>query len=348
VYGATRKEAPEKLRELQQQLAAGMNIAADQQTVAELLDRWQDSSYRRPRTVESYELTIRLHIKPYVGAIQLRKLRPTHVQKMVKTLTGKGLGARSVEYAVLVLRRALNWAVRLNEIATNPAQYIDTPPVLKRQPIVLTPEQARKLLDAVKGHPLELILRLALSLGMRKGEVLGLLRSDVDLASKRLTVTGTLQRVKGELIRGPVKSDAGERVLHIPDVLAHALARHIQQRGALRPDDYLFVHNGKPVEPRRIHDLWKAALERAGLDTSMHLHDARHSAASWMIAAGVHARVVQGILGHAHIATTMNIYGHVMEDASRDATGRLDRLLGGDTSDDEEPEDDDDGSETTN
>lgn len=328
VYGKTKEEASEKLRELHVQLGMGFNIEPDQQTVNDLLDRWLEAGDRRPKTIESYELTARLHIRPYVGRYKARELRAVHVENMVRQLKTKKAGARTIQYAVSLLRRCLNWAVKRDELTKNVAQHVETPRVVARKPIIVTPVQARHLLDVVRGDPLELIFRLAL-LAMRKGEVLGLLRRDVDLQNQTIRVSGTFQRVKGQTRRDAPKTQAGERLLYLPDGLCAALKAHIEGRGELGPDDYVFVdpRTSRPVEPRWLHELWKRALAVAKLDPEMHFHDARHSAASWMIAEGVHPRIVQGVLGHADFRLTMSLYGHVLDDASRAATGGLGRLL---------------------
>jgi hypothetical protein len=114
IYGKTRKEVADKLKALHRDQMAGINIAPDQYTVEQFLNRWLDEviCHRRPRTQESYRGTVRLHILPYVGAYKLQKLQPEHEQAMVNTLSASGLGPRSVKYAALVLSRGLNQARR--------------------------------------------------------------------------------------------------------------------------------------------------------------------------------------------------------------------------------------------
>jgi integrase len=308
VYGKTKQEASDKLRVLLPQKDAGVLTAPDQQTVNDLLDRWLEAGDRRPKTTESYESTVRLHVRPNVGRVKARDLRPAHVDDMVAQLKRRKTGARTMEYAVSLLRRCLSWAVKREELPHNAALHAQTPRVIKRKQIIITPKQARALLDVVRGDPLELSFRLAL-LAMRKGEVLGLLWRDLDLEAKTLTVSGTFQRTQRKTHRDAPKSEAGERRLFLPDDLCEALKAHVAARGGLHPDDYVFIdpRTSRPVEPRHLHNLWKAALKAAGLNEEMHFHDARHSAASWMLAEGMPPRVVMGVLGHSDWRLTVSL-----------------------------------------
>jgi integrase len=168
IYGKTRKEVADKLKALHRDQAAGVTIAPEQYTVAEFLDRWLREliCHRRPRTQESYEGMIRLHIVPYVGTHKLQKLLPEHVQAMMNALTASSLGPRTVEYACLVLSRALNQAVKWGYVTRNVARLAETPGVPKHKIQPLDEHQARYLLDAIRGHRLEALYRIALSLGL--------------------------------------------------------------------------------------------------------------------------------------------------------------------------------------
>jgi hypothetical protein len=115
VLASTKTKAAEKLRELQAQVSNRLNIDPDNQTVAELLDRWMEIE-RRPKTQQTYEIAIRLRLKPYLGRMKVQLLRADHVQSMVTTLQKHGDGKRAIELAVAVLSRCLNWAIRIDEL----------------------------------------------------------------------------------------------------------------------------------------------------------------------------------------------------------------------------------------
>lgn len=339
LYGATRKEVAEKLRQLFNQQQQGINIDPERITVGEFLDRWLEQvikPHRRPRTYSSYADTIRLHLKPRLGHHQLTKLTAIHVQTMINEMAASG-GARIAQYTRGVLQQALNRAVKWDLVPRNVVLATDRPRVITRQITPLTVEEAQQLLDAVAGHRLEALYRIALSLGLRRGEVLGLRWADIDLAKKTLRISGTLQRVQGKLERSLPKTKAGTRTLLLPEVLVELLIDHqrrqVEERAfwgdEWQEHDLLFpAERGTPMEPRNLHRHFKIALKRAGLPETTRFHDLRHSCATFLIAQGVHPRVVMEILGHSQISLTMNTYGHVQPETQRDATAKVADLFG--------------------
>ncbi|NJN17253.1 MAG: site-specific integrase [Oscillochloris sp.] len=192
----------------------------------------------------------------------------------------------------------------------------------------LTLEQAHVLLNAVKGHRLEALYRVALSLGLRRGEVLGVRWVDVDFTQRTLRVATALQRQDGKLVLSEPKTRSSARTLPLPEVLVQTLQVHQQAQERQRAElgDAWNEHGmvfptevGTPLEPRNLIRHFKGVLKRAGLPESTRFHDLRHSCATFLIAQGVHPRVVMEILGHSQISVTMNTYGHVVPAAQRQA-----------------------------
>jgi len=332
VYGKTRKEVADKLKALHHDQADGINTAPDQQTVAQFLDRWlRDVVARRnkPRTHESYSEMVRLHIVPYIGHQRLQKLLPEHVLALMNALSEKGLSPRTVQYARTILVQALNQAVKWGHVPRNVATLVDAPRVEQHKIEPLTLQQTQALLLAVKGRRLEALYRIALSLGLRRGEVLALWWENIDFEARTLRVEATLQRVRGELVRSMPKTRSGKRLLPLPATLVKALQAHRDKQQGDSPYVFTSTH-GTPIEPRNLIREFKAILKQAGLPETTRFHDLRHSCATFLIAQGVHPRVIMEILGHAQISTTMNIYGHVLPDTHREATDKLDDLLGDD------------------
>jgi integrase len=359
LYGATRKEVGEKLKTILLEQQAGLNIAPHEQTVASFLAHWLEQSVRphlRPMTYRSYEQVVRLYLVPHIGRHQLSKLAPEHVQRMVNTLRtsggkkGQGLAARSVNYIRNVLRKALNQALKWGYVLRNVAQLVEVPRLERHTITPLSQEQARRLLEAVKGHRLEVLYRVALSFGLRRGEVLGLRWEDIDFAAQTLRVALAVQRQYGRLVLVPTKTTASARVLPLPPVLLALLRQHQanqQQERAVYGADWeehglVFPSTrGTPLEPRNLIRHFKAVLERVGLPSHIRFHDLRHSCATLLIAQGVHPRVVMEMLGHSQISVTMNTYGHVLPETQRQAARQLDELLGAADTDEVDGEEED-------
>lgn len=332
IYGKTRKEVADKLKALHRDQAAGIAITTEQTTTTDFLERWLDqivSQRNKPRTEQSYRDMIRLHIAPLIGHHQLTKLHPEHVQGMMKALSDKGLSARTVQYARAILRRALNQALKWGVVPRNAAVPVE-PPRIERAPMQpLTLVQAKTFLQAVRGHRFETIYRVALSLGLRRGEILGLLRTDINLETMTIRISGTLQRVKGKLVRSTPKTDRSTRTLPIPPTLLAALRAHMADQQEKWPAaQYLFLSTtGTPIEPMNLRNHFKKVAKEIGMPITTRFHDLRHSCATFLIAAGEHPRVIMQTLGHSQISTTMDVYGHVLEETHRQAVDRLDALL---------------------
>jgi integrase len=202
----------------------------------------------------------------------------------------------------------------------------------------LSSEQARSFLDAVQGDRLEALYTVAIALGLRQGEILGLRWIDVDFDAGTITVARALQRVGGRLMFVPPKSARSLRTVSMPTTLVAALrahrARQLQERLAAgpdwNPDDLVFTSStGTPLDSRNVTRRFQAALERAGLPR-MRFHDARHTCATLLLAQGVQPRVVMETLGHSQISLTMNTYAHVIPELQREAADRMEAVLAGD------------------
>ena len=333
VYGATRREVAGKLKELRQKVEQSINLDADRMTVKEFLGRWLEDVVKqrnKPRTYESYTQMVRDHIVPALGSTQLSTLRPDHIQAFVNQLTKKGKSPRTVQYARAILRKALNQAIKWRYLSFNAAAVVEGPRVDAYEAQPLTKEEARRLMDALKGHRLEALYLMTLLLGLRRGEVLGLLIANLDLEGGLVTIDGVLQWQGGRLVRGTTKTKASTRTLPLPPSLIPVLKAHLEHQQAKFPQNtYVFASTtGTPINPRNLLRQFKVLLERAGI-REIRFHDLRHTAATFLIARGEHPRVVMDILGHSQISTTLNIYGHILNETRSDAVSGLDAYLSG-------------------
>ena len=315
--------------------------AASTITVGELLDRWLDEAVAltvRPGTLASYRYVVRVHLRPALGDVPLASLTAQHVQGFLNAKAASGLAPRTVGYLRGVLRQALGFAERMDLVGRNVARLARPPRVPRRQVSPLTIEQARTFRAAVAGDRLEALYLVAVGCGLRQGEILGLRWDDVDLERRTLSVRFALARVDGELRLVEPKSATSRRTVPMPAFVADALAAHrVRQatealpRRPAPPDpfaDLVFTTTlGTPLDGISVTRRFQRVLKGAGLPRQR-FHDLRHAAASYMLAAGVPARVVMETLGHSEISLTLNTYSHVLPGLGRDAADRMDALLG--------------------
>jgi integrase len=343
--GKTRSIVEEKLRRFQREQAAGLGVQAQKmpveqpqqlqyahvaelevieqtQSVEQFMNDWLEHSVKRtnrPRVYEHYAMISRLHLVPDIGQIPLAKLTPAQVQRVLNRLHDEGKAIGTIRNVRGVLRHALNYAIRQEMITRNVASLTDLPRVSLNDEDdterihFLTIQQALDLLAVVKGHRWELIYRLALELGLRRGELAALRVADIDFEKQQIHVTGTLHRSGGKLHRFPPKTRSSRRTLPLGDHLVEALRNHIAEResyaverqeyvGDWVESGFLFTsERGTPIEPTNIYRHFKKAAAQAGLPPSFRFHDLRHSCASFLIADGVHVRVVMEVLGHSEI-----------------------------------------------
>ena len=200
LYGRTKREVQEKLREAVQRLEHGLRPVPEQETVGTYLRRWLDfkQGQLRPRTHTSYEHTVRSHLVPGLGRVRLAKLTPHDVAAWLRRFQKKGASGRTARYARSVLRAALNQALRWELVSRNAAALTDPPRYRAQEIRPLTPDQARTLLDVIAGHRLEAFISVGLGLGLRLGEALGLRWDAVDLEAGALSVRQTLERSGGD------------------------------------------------------------------------------------------------------------------------------------------------------
>jgi integrase len=312
----------------------GLPLAPERQTLGEFLDRWLRDVVKpnlRPATYVGYEVLVRVHIKPVLGKVRLTKLSPQQVQALMTQMRASGISERTIQYMRAVLRRALNQAMKWDLVARNAAALTDPPRVRREEIQPWTLEQARTFVQSLDGNRLIALYALELTLGLRRGEVLGLAWEDVDLEKRTLTVRRSLQRVSGQLQFGEPKTAKSHRTLALPRELIPLLQNHrLQQDNARRaaggawPNSGLVFTStkGTPLEPRNINRAFARAIEKAGLP-QIRFHDLRHTAISQLIAGGTPLVTAQKIAGHSRVSTTADVYTHVVQAQFDEAADRI-------------------------
>jgi integrase len=336
LYGKTRKEVADKLNTALQEQKQGILATGPQQTVANYLNYWLEEVHKVTLKVSTYALYRRHldnHILPSLGHIQLRKLTADQVQAFCSQMSKNGLKSGTVRLVHTILDAALQDAVRWKRLTINVCETVKLPRHTQREVQPLDQEQAKRLLHAARGSRLDCIIIVALTTGMRLGEILALRWNDIDLEVRVLQVRHTVDYIKGHgWVETEPKTEHGKRSLMLPQVTVDALKAHrtyqleVRLKAGTRWKEQGLVfpnRDGGYFRRPRLYAIFKKLLQEAHLP-DMHFHDLRHSAATILLSMGVPAKVVQEILGHGNISTTMNIYGHVFPSMHRDAMDEMD------------------------
>ncbi len=333
LYGKTRKEVQEQLKKAVHEQQQGSLITSPQQTIEQFLKQWLESlgSSVRIRTYEKYEQMVRLHLIPAIGHIKLQKLTAQQVQGLYVRLEKK-LSPTSVNTLHAMLHKALEDAVKWGLLARNVCDAVTAPRRAHYEIKPLSMEQAKMLLDAAKVDSLEALWVLALTTGMRRGELLALKWQDINFGQGMLQVRRIFTRAPGrKFIESEPKTEKSRRNIMLASIIVETLKRHrvrqlqakLQAGSVWQEQDLVFCTSfGTPLNPNWVLDRFKKLLKRAGLP-DMRLHDLRHSIATILLSMGVHPKVVQELLGHNRIQETVDTYSQVLPVIHREAIKRL-------------------------
>lgn len=329
----TKRDAETRLAALIHGIETGTELNARRLTVADYLEEWLTSREKKIKrtTVEGYRLLARAHINPVIGSLPLSKLRPLHVEKVQAAVRAKGLSETSVLHVHRCLFAALRQAVKWQLVARNVAEAVEAPKAERHRVRAMEPDDARRVLTALAGTDLEVPAILALGTGMRRGEVMGLRWSDVDLDAGQAQI---VQQVTSEGTFDTPKTHRSERPVSLPPFVVEALRRHKVTQNERRlvcgeawQDFDLVVDrgDGAPMRPDTFSSRFGKLAKREGLGITF--HGLRHGYATLMLTSGVSLKVTQGLLGHSTFAITADLYTHVAEKADTEAASRLDSLL---------------------
>jgi integrase len=261
----------------------------------------------KPKTRHQYNSLLTLHVLPTWRTVPLAKITFEGLSQWVARLSLSDHGPSGVRQSVFVMSAAFDHAVRSGRIRSNPAHGLGLPRPRRRDYVFLTHGQLRALADeAGPGRMFVLVLGYT---GLRWGEVTALRVCDIDLARRRIDVRQTFSDIGGHVVLGTPKSHQS-RTVPVPRFLARELSAAVAGKHA---DDLVFTMPGGSV--LRLSNWRRAtflpARARAELSGRFRIHDLRHTAASLMIQAGYPPKMLQEIMGHASITTTLDLYGHL-------------------------------------
>ncbi len=342
----TKKAAHEYLNGVVGKVSDGTWRPDQALTVAQLLEEhWLPAQQLRglkPSTLAQYRDVVSAWIVPNMGAMRAAAVTPKAVQDLVERLRTtrtaqrrEGLSARSLQLTVGTLKAAYSYGVEAGLIGRNPIASVRRPSVEQRPPSTWSEREARSFLSATQDDRLAAMWALALTRGLRRGELCGLRWSAVDLEAGTLQVVHTLVMVDGHPVESTPKTKTGRRTVPLDGSLVTLLkARRAAQRAerlragaAWSPGDYAFTDElGRPYSPDYVSERFEQLQRAAGL-SRIRLHDTRHTAATLMLANGVNPKVVQEMLGHSHVSITLGIYGHTTPSMGREAGEALSASL---------------------
>jgi integrase len=338
VYGKTRADVAKKLSRALSDRESGLVFDDKGLTVEEYLDRWLKDSVRdtvRNTTYERYKELIGLHIAPALGR-KLKALTPAHVQGFYRDRLDRNLSAATVQKMHVVLHKALDQAVRWSLVSRNVTDAVKAPRPTPTEIRPLDQKQAKALLEAARGEPFEALYVLAVTTGMRQGELLGLKWEDVDLENGLVWVRRTLTRSEAHLVLGEPKTRKSRRTVRLTDAAVKALRVHLRRQldeverlGDLYEDRGLVfaTQSGTLLHPSNLRNRSFAPLLKKAALPTIRFHDLRHTCATLLLGRNVNPKVVSEMLGHATIAITLDTYSHVLPDMQDHATRALEDAL---------------------
>lgn len=337
VYGKTQTEARAKAKALRGRLEQGQPARDTTATLGRFAGEWivtaLAASERKATTKAMYAAITRSQIvRSALGSLPSGKITPRAVEGWLVELRARGLAESTVRIAYDILSAICSTAVRDGALGRNPVAAVKRPRVTRHEGGYLTSDQVRAVLSAAQSTRFAPLFELLVNTGLRRGEALALQWSDVDLDAGTLRVRGTLARVGGDLVVTEPKTAKSNRTVPLSPPAVHTLRaiRFEQAQERLRAGSwwrqtgYVFTtRSGEPCDPRNALRAFKVAAKRAGVPASVGLHTLRHSAATFMLENGVPLKIVSEILGHASVAITGDIYGHVAPEVSRQAVAKL-------------------------
>ena len=338
----TKKEAEKFLTAWLRDMDKGVFIEPSRQTLNEHLNEWL--KIIKPRVAEqtfnSYEMMLRVNIRPKIGEMNLANIKIMTVQKVYLEMQENGLSARTMRYAHAVFSMALKKAVELGYIVNNPCDYAELPRQAKNETKAFSPEQAQKFLEKAKDDKHGLIFEFALATGMRPEEYLALRWIDIDFERCTATVQRALiwNRKGGGFKFAEPKTAKSRRTVPFPKSLMPKLKEHKRQQtehrfklgSAYENHNLVFANEaGRPLNARNLYQRnFQSVIKKAGLEKERFvLYSLRHSCATLLLAAGENPKVVAERLGHSSVKMTLDTYSHVLPDMQQSATDKLETML---------------------
>jgi integrase len=337
-YFYSQTEADAWLKQALLKISQGIPLGGTEMSLSVYFASWLEiiSLALRPKTWIQYQQVVNKHILPGLGHFSIQELRPDQIQAFYRWKQQDGASARTLSLINCILHHAMEYAVTNGFIFRNPVHDLLKPRLQYHEQKVLNLEQVRVFLQACKETRWEALFCLAVTTGMREGELLGLKWSDIQWDTGHLQIQRQLQRIPGRgLVFSEPKTVSSRRNLLLGEGMIgklriHADAQDQERRSAgenWRENNLVFpTEIGTPMDQHRLFNYYKWLLKQAGLP-DIRFHDLRHTFATLMLGWGIHPKVVQERLGHAHISHTLGIYSHVLPSIQIEAAKKMDEMI---------------------
>ncbi|WP_409174825.1 tyrosine-type recombinase/integrase [Brevibacillus fortis] len=333
----TKKEAEAAMVEAQNALNKGTFLEPSKTSYSVFMCSWLEDKKTtvKGRTLEFYTFLVNRYILPNIGEIELAKISPRDIQSLYNKLKeGGNLSDENIRKVHTIINDSLNKAFRWEMIAKNPAALVDPPKVSKKEIEVWTEEEIQKFLSAAKDSRYYCAFLLALTTGMRQGEILGLRWKDIDEDNRTISIVQTLSHDGKELSAG-AKTDSGNRQISIDEntlgkilKLKHRTKVETVANRPLYNDLGLVICTsvGTPLSPRNLNRSFDSIIQKAGI-RKIRFHDMRHTHASLLLKQGVNPKIVSERLGHANVRITLDTYSHLLPNLQKDTADEFGKLF---------------------
>ena len=345
-FRGPKREAQAELNRLLNSRNEGTYVDPTKMTVADYLEHWLTVYVDRQlaaKTAARHRGIIQHQIVTHLGNVPMRKLTAVHIEAFEANLQregyvkgrrrGQGLTAQTVLHVHRTLSQALAHAVKTGVLFKNPAEQVKPPRPPSREIAILTKPEVATLLHAAEQTWLYLPVLIGVTTGMRRGELLGLRWSDIDLKAARLTVNQSLERVKGKSVFKSPKTTTSRRTITLPALTIEALKEHRATQAAERlrlglgKPELVFSHtDGSPMDPDTISKGFDRLIKASGV-RRITFHGLRHTHISHQLMDGVHVKIVSERAGHASVSTTLSVYAAFIPNMQADAAAGVDKWL---------------------
>jgi len=337
VHATKKKEADKVALNLANEVAQGRYVSPNSMTVATLLTRFVESKKppeTRQSTYDFYEKLSRIHLIPDLGDKLAGRLRRSEIRSYYIQKEKAGMSPSTTKHLHETLRAALRQAVEDGDLAENPLEGLKAPNVPPRPMTIWTAEQAARFLEMTRDHRLYAAFLLALTTGMRRGEILGLRWQDVNLDAMTLAVEQSFVPTSVGLSVEAPKTEAGKRLVDLGELTVEALRKrfidqvHERQdlKDGFKETGLVFTQvDGQRITPRRYDRQFDLQVKKAGLPR-IRRHDTRHTFITLALGNGGNLNSVAQRVGHADPATTLKIYGHVLPTMQRQVADNIEDL----------------------